>query len=93
MFHHMVMFTFPDEGVAAAVEELLEGLADALPQLQDLVIGRDELRSARSFDVGMLMTFADREAFESYDADPVHRDAARWIDGVATAAIAVDWED
>ena len=93
MFHHMVMFTFPDEEVAAAVEELLEGLADALPQVQDLVIGRDELRSARSFDVGMLMTFADREAFESYDADPVHRDAARWIDGVSTAAIAVDWED
>lgn len=93
MFTHMVMFTFPDEEVAAAVVDRIRGLADSLPQVQDLVIGCDELRSDRSYDVGMLMRFADREAFEAYNADPVHVEAAAWIDGVAVDAVAVDWTD
>ena len=55
--------------------------------------GRDQMGSDRSFDVGMLMRFADRDAFEAYNTHPVHVEAATWIDEVATEAIAVDWID
>ena len=93
MFTHMVMFRFPDDEVAAAVIERLHELADTLPQVEELIVGRDQMHSKRSFDVGMLMRFADREAFEAYEAHPVHVEAATWIDDVATEAVAVDWLD
>lgn len=93
MFTHMVMFRFPDDEVAAAVIERLHELADTLPQVEELIVGRDQMRADRSFDVGMLMRFADREAFEAYEAHPVHVEAATWIDDVATEAVAVDWLD
>ncbi len=93
MFNHMVMFRFPDDEVAAAVIERLHELADRLPQVEELIVGRDQLHSERSFDVGMLMRFADRETFEAYEVHPVHVEAATWIDDVATEAVAVDWLD
>ena len=93
MFTHMVMFRFPDDEVAAAVIERLHELADTLPQVEELIVGRDQMRADRSFDGGMLMRFADREAFEAYEAHPVHVEAATWIDDVATEAVAVDWLD
>lgn len=93
MFNHMVVFRFPDDEVAAAVIERLHELADRLPHVEELIVGRDQLHSERSFDVGMLMRFADREAFEAYEVHPVHVEAATWIDDVATEAVAVDWLD
>ena len=93
MFNHMVMFRFPDDDTAVAVIDKLHELADTLSQVEELVAGRDQMGSDRSFDVGMLMRFADRDAFEAYNTHPVHVEAATWIDEVATEAIAVDWID
>jgi hypothetical protein len=93
MFTHMVLFRFPDDETAEAVVAKVHDLAAAIADVAELVIGRDEARQARSYDVGLLMRFTDRAAFERYCDHPLHVEAADWIDGVATEAVSVDWDD
>ena len=93
MFNHMVLFRFGDDDTADAVVRRVRELAATIDEVADLVIGRDELGSPRSFDVGMLMRFSHAGAFARYNAHPDHVDAAAWIDGVAAEAVAVDWTD
>jgi hypothetical protein len=91
MFTHMVLFRFPDEATCGAVIARVRALAEEIEEVEDLVVGRDEARSDRSYDVGMVMRFADRAAFDRYNAHPAHVPVAAWIDGVATDAVAVDF--
>lgn len=93
MFHHMVMFRFPDAATADEVVAKLHELAEEIDEVAGLKAGRDVIGDTRSFDVGMLMTFDDAEAFQRYNAHPKHVPVAAWIDGAATDVAAVDWED
>ena len=58
----------------------------------DLKVGADVVRSARSFDTGLIVTFDDRAGLDSYAVDPQHVPVAQFGAGLCDQIVAVDFE-
>ena len=91
MFKHILFTKFDDRENAKKAKALLEGLKDEIPQIVDVECGLDEVRSARSFDLCMIMTFNSREDFEIYDEAEPHQVVRRFIQSVRTDSATVDF--
>ena len=91
MFKHILFTKFDNVENAKKAKALLEGLKDQIPQIVDVECGLDEVRSARSFDLGMIMTFNSREDFEIYDEAGPHQAVRKFIQGVRTGSATVDF--
>jgi hypothetical protein len=91
---HMVCFKYkPSVDEAARADHRarlarLRGLAGVL----DLKVGADVVRSPRSYDTGLLITFPDRASLDAYQKDPVHVPVAQHGIGLAERIVAVDFE-
>jgi hypothetical protein len=58
----------------------------------DLKVGADIVRSGRSFDTGLIVTFNDRAGLDEYARDPVHVPVAQAGVGLCDQIVAVDFE-
>ena len=58
----------------------------------DLKVGADVVRSPRSYDTGLLVTFADRAALDAYQKNPQHVPVAQFGVSIAEQIVAVDFE-
>jgi hypothetical protein len=95
MLTHIVCFKYKaDTSEAARRDHLakLQGLA-SLSGIVDLKAGADVVRSARSYDTGLIVRFADRAALDAYQKDPQHVPIAQHGAGLAEHIVAVDFED
>jgi hypothetical protein len=75
MLTHIVIWKYRADIEQFARDEhvkLLSNLVGVIPELQSLSVGADTLKLARSFDTGMVATFADRAALEAYTVHPEH---------------------
>ncbi|MDR1990521.1 MAG: Dabb family protein [Acidobacteriaceae bacterium] len=59
----------------------------------DLKVGADIVRSARSYDTGLIVVFADRAALDTYQHDPRHVPVAQYGAGLCDHIVAVDFLD
>jgi hypothetical protein len=94
MLVHIVSFKYkPDLDEAARAEHRarLARLAD-LPGIIDLRVGADVVRSARSYDTGLVVTFRDRSALDAYQKDPQHVPVAQLGADGCDHIVAVDFE-
>ena len=94
MLLHLVCFRYQaDTGTAAreAHRAELRGLA-GLPGVVDLKVGEDVVRSARSYDTGLAVTFRDRAALDAYQMDPRHVPVAERGRALCYHIVAVDFE-
>jgi len=94
MLLHLVCFKYkPDVDAAAKTQHRarLAGLR-SLDGVVDLRVGEDVVRSPRSYDTGLAITFPDRAALDAYQANAEHVPVAQL--GVALSAhiVAVDFE-
>jgi hypothetical protein len=90
----MVCFKYKagvDERARADHRARLAGLR-ALGGVLDLQVGADVVRSARSYDTGLIVTFPDRAALDAYQKDPTHVPVAQHGVGLAEHIVAVDFE-
>lgn len=83
--HHVVLCWLNDPGNTAHRNQVIETSRElrAIPGIQDLAVGRP-LASERpivvdSFDVGVVMKFADRNALQAYLDHPEHVSRVRRI--------------
>lgn len=72
--------------------ERLRGLA-GLPGVVDLKVGADLVRSPRSYDTALVVTFPDRAALEAYQPHPHHVPVARFGADLSEHILAVDFEE
>jgi hypothetical protein len=94
MLIHVVCFKYKAEVSEAQKREHIErlrGLA-GLPGVIDLKAGADVVRSARSYDTALVVTFPDRAALEGYQPHPQHVPVARFGVDLSEHILAVDFE-
>jgi hypothetical protein len=94
MLLHLVSFKYKAETDASARAEhrrRLAGLKD-LDVLEDLKVGEDVVRSPRSYDTGLAITFRDRAALDTYQKHERHVPVAQFGVGLCEHIVAVDFE-
>jgi hypothetical protein len=91
---HIVCFKYKGAIDAAARtqhRERLRALKD-IDGILDLRVGADVVRSSRSYDMGLVITFRDRAALDAYQIHPRHVPVAQLGPANCESVIAVDFE-
>jgi hypothetical protein len=94
MILHLVCFKYKagvDEATRTDHRARLARLK-GLPGVLDLKVGEDVVRSPRSYDTGLAITFPDRAALDAYQKDERHVPVAQHGAGLSEHIVAVDFE-
>ena len=94
MLIHIVSFKYKaeiDEPRRIEHQRLLRTLAD-IDGVIDLNAGPDVVRSQRSYDAGLVVTFRDRSALDRYATNPRHVPIAQVGAGLCDSIVSVDFE-
>ncbi len=94
MIVHVVCFKYNDEIDAPARahhRERLRALHD-IDGIIDLKVGEDVVRSARSYDTGLVILFRDRAALDLYQKHPRHIPVAQFGPANCQSVVSVDFE-
>jgi hypothetical protein len=94
MLIHLVSFKYKADTSGNARGDhrrQLAGLA-GIDGVVDLKVGEDVVRSARSYDTGLMVVFRDRAALDAYQKHPQHVPVAQLGAGLSEHVVAVDFE-
>ena len=94
MIRHIVLFKIKDE-YKSEIPQLVEnfyGMKGRIEGLIDLEAGADILGSERSYDLGLVKLFENREAFDAYQTHPVHLPVKKRMHEVRLGSVACDFE-
>ena len=75
MLTHIVLWKYRADVEQSAREDhvnRLRALASVIPEVQTLSVGSDTLFLPRSYDTGLVATFADRAGLDAYTVHPEH---------------------
>lgn len=95
MIKHLVLFRFREDAGNAAIEAIvsgLKGLPALIADIHSFEVGRDILRSERSYDLALVSDFADLAALERYQVHPEHQKVVALVKQAASSVVAVDYE-
>lgn len=94
MFRHVVFFKLknPTPEVLQETKNVLMNMKGKIPELLDIEVGIDVVRSERSFDVALITTFESLDAMNAYQVHPLHVEVGKYIATVRESAVAVDYE-
>jgi hypothetical protein len=94
MLLHLVCFKYKSHTDDAARIHHRERLAAlrTLDAVVDLKVGADLVRSPRSYDTGLMITFPDRAALDAYQNDPRHVPVAQLGVSLSEHIVAVDFQ-
>ena len=96
MLTHIVVWKYRDDVEQFAREEhvnLLRRLKGIIPEAQSLSVGFDTLGLPRSYDTGLVATFADRAALDAYSVHPEHVKVAEFGRSISQHVVSVDFID
>ena len=96
MLTHIVVWKYRDDVEQFAREEhvnLLRRLRNIIPEVQSLNVGFDTLFLPRSYDTGLVATFADRAALDAYTVHPEHVKVAEFGRSISEHVASVDFID
>ena len=94
MLLHLVCFKYKadvDEATRTLHRQRLVSLK-ALDGIIDLKVGEDVVRSSRSYDTGLCITFVNRAALDVYAKDPRHVPIAQFGVSISEHVVACDFE-
>jgi len=94
MLMHVVCFKYKTEVDAGARGQHRERLSAlrTLDGVADLKVGEDVVRSARSYDTGLVIVFRDRAALDAYQKNDRHVPVAQLGVSLSEHIVAVDFE-
>ena len=69
----------------------LKSLPNVFPNIISFNIGFDVLHLERSFDLGLVATYADRDALDAYTIHPEHQTVAAFGKEIAEKTVSVDF--
>lgn len=98
MLKHIVMWQLKDQALgqtkannAKKIKEILEALNGKIEGMLSLEIGINALPDPQAFDLVLIGTYDDEDAFKRYLEHPDHIEAAEFIGQVRSARTAVDY--
>ena len=94
MIRHIVLLKIKPE-FKAEIPQLVEnfyGMKGRIEGMLDLESGADILHSYRSYDLALICTFKDRDAFDAYQTHPVHMPVRKRMHEVRESSVACDFE-
>ncbi len=94
MLIHIVCWKYKPETDETAREDhrdRLKALTAVIPEIATFDVGADVLHLDRSFDTGLVATFADRESRYIYTDHPEHQVVAALGRQLAETAVSVDF--
>jgi hypothetical protein len=94
MLTHIVIWKYRADVEQFARDEhvkFLRHLASIILEVQSLSVGFDVLSLPRSYDTGLVATFADRAALEAYTVHPEHIKAAAFGRSISEHVASVDF--
>ena len=94
MLLHLVSFKYKADVDAATRAQHRQrlGALNGLNGVIDLKVGEDVVRSARSYDTGLAITFPDRAALDAYQKSEQHVPVAQFGVGLCEHIVAVDFD-
>lgn len=96
MLTHIVCWKYKAEiGAEQRAEHVakLKNLFDVVPDILSFSVGADVLHLERSFDTGLVATYADRAALDAYTIHPAHQAVADLGKQIAEKVVSVDFFD
>lgn len=92
MIKHVVCFKLKDGENADKAVEVLRSMKGNVPQIIDMEVGKDFLKSQRSYDVILTVTLKDEKALEDYQKDAYHCGVVKpHMHAVRSGSVAVDY--
>lgn len=94
MLTHIVVWKYRSDTEQFAREEhvkLLRNLASIIPEVQSLSVGFDTLALPRSYDTGLVATFADRAGLDAYTVHAEHVKVAEFGRTISEHVVSVDF--
>ena len=94
MLRHFVFIKYKPGTSDAHIDEFIRmtrALPESIPTMRDLEVGRDVLRSARSWDVMLAMRFNSLEELREYQMHPAHKALMAFNDPQVAEVGAVDY--
>ena len=95
MLTHIVIWKYrADVGQDIRAEHvvLLRRLASVIPEVKSLAVGFDTLLLPRSYDTGLVATFADRAGLDAYTIHPEHIKVVEFGSAISAQVASVDFE-
>jgi hypothetical protein len=95
MITHIVCWKYKDETTDAQRAEhiaALRSLSETVPGIESLAVGADIMHLDRSFDTGLVATYASRDALDAYTVHPEHQKVVAIGREIAERAVSVDFE-
>ncbi|MGC2236804.1 MAG: Dabb family protein [Pyrinomonadaceae bacterium] len=96
MLTHIVCWKYKTDTSAEQREEhiaKLRNLPNLIPNILSFNAGFDVLHLERSFDIGLVATYPDREALDFYTVHPEHQTVVNLGRQIAEKVISVDFLD
>jgi len=96
MLTHIVIGKYRADVEQSAREEhvkKLRALASLVPEVQTLAVGSDTLFLPRSYDTGLVATFADRAGLDAYTDHPEHLKVVAFGRTISEHVASVDFVD
>lgn len=94
MLTHIVCWKYkPETTPEQRAEHIakLRNLVQVIPEIISFSVGSDVLHLERSFDTGLVATYADRDALEAYNVHPEHVKVAAMGRQIAEKVVSVDF--
>jgi len=92
MITHAVLFKLKDPSNIQKTREVLLGMDGKIPQIRNLEVGVDVVRSQRSYDLALITRFDSMEDLQAYQVHPVHVEVLNYITSVRESVVAVDFQ-
>ncbi len=96
MLTHIVLFRFKPETTAEQASQLesgLKGLPTVIDEIREFRVGRDIIRSERSYDLGLVSSFDDLAAMQRYQVHPAHQQVVSMVKAYCSSVVAVDFQE
>ena len=96
MLTHVVLFKFKAETTAVQAAQLeagLRGLPAAIDDIREFRVGRDVVRSERSYDLALVSAFDDLAAMQRYQVHPAHLEVVALVKTLCAGVVAVDFNE
>lgn len=83
MFTHIVLFKLkePTKENLKFLEETLLSMNGNIKELKQLEVGVDTIKSNRSYDIGIITRFDNKEDYLAYDVDEFHVEKVKKVIG------------
>jgi len=92
MFRHVVCFKLraEEKGRAGEAREKLLSLK-AIPEVKNIEVGLDSLKSPRSYDIILIVDFDSMDDYRVYDTHELHQPVRKFMHSIVEMSVAVDY--